>query len=239
MAAGLGRAELEFVTSVTAPLYWVIPAADGGGRLQARNGSAFFLDAGAGVFGLTAAHVIRAMQKARSKSGPISCQLGHDIVFDLDGQHRLIAIDDAIDIATFRIAADEIRAIGKTVLTGYHKAWPPSPPQQERGIYFAGFPEVSTLWLSLREMSFGAAPGSGVASSISETDVSSLIERQHLIDVMGTGLPPENFVIYEGPNISDKAGEAIAGLEIIRARRAHFLRPDGSLDQRLWASLER
>ena len=55
MAAGLGRAELEFVTSVTAPLYWVIPAADGGGRLQARNGSAFFLDAGAGVFGLTAA----------------------------------------------------------------------------------------------------------------------------------------------------------------------------------------
>ena len=44
------------------------------------------------------------MQKARSKSGPISCQLGHDIVFDLDGQHRLIAIDDAIDIATFRIA---------------------------------------------------------------------------------------------------------------------------------------
>ena len=114
-------------------------------------------------------------------------------------------------------------------------------------------------------MSFGAAPGSGVASSISETDVSSLIERQHLIDVMGTGLPPENFdlsgiqrrtyadgdraqraallavagVIYEGPKISDKAGEAIAGLEIIRARRAHFLRPDGSLDQRLWASLGR
>ena len=50
MKAGLGRAELEFVTSVTAPLYWVTPAPTGG--LRARNGSAFFLDAGEGCFGL-------------------------------------------------------------------------------------------------------------------------------------------------------------------------------------------
>ena len=46
-------------------------------------------------------------------------------------------------------------------------------------------------------------------------------------------------VIYEGPTFPTKPAKAIAGLEIIRARRAHFLRPDGSLDQRLWASLGR
>ena len=43
MAGGLGRAELEFATSLT-PLYWVIR--EGGRQFRARNGSAFFLDAG-------------------------------------------------------------------------------------------------------------------------------------------------------------------------------------------------
>ena len=41
MAGGLGRAELEFATSVCAPLYWIIREAEG--RRRVRNGTAFFL----------------------------------------------------------------------------------------------------------------------------------------------------------------------------------------------------
>jgi hypothetical protein len=37
-------------------------------------------------------------------------------------------------------------------------------------------------------------------------------------------------VIYHGPNTSADEGQAIAGLELIRARRAHFILPDGRLD---------
>jgi hypothetical protein len=73
----------------------------------------------------------------------------------------------------------------------------------------------------VREVIFG----SGVASSVSERDVSTPIERQHLMPVLGGGTPPENFdfggisggvmltviqttirswslagVIYQGPN---------------------------------------
>ncbi|MEQ1719456.1 MAG: hypothetical protein ABL907_26270 [Hyphomicrobium sp.] len=189
MAVGLGRAELEFVTSLTTPLYWVIPAIDGAG-LVARNGSAFFIDTGAAVFGVTAAHVIRGMQTACAEGGPISCQIG---VFDLTDPGCLIAIDDDIDIATFRISANEVRALGKTVLTGHQKCWPPSPPQPERGVTYSGFPGVSTVWLGRREISFGVCTAAGVASSVSDTDVGSMIERQHLMDVMGTGFPPNNF----------------------------------------------
>jgi hypothetical protein len=124
---------------------------------------------------------------------------------------------------------------------------------------------VETRWLSPREISFGAAPGSGIASSVSEKDISSQIERERLIAVLGQGLPPENFdfggisgspmlsvveqnglrswslagVIYEGPNPSSDAAQAIAGLEIIRARRAHFILPDGTLDVARWAELAR
>lgn len=260
MAGGLGRAELEFVASLTTPLYWVGPATDGAG-LVARNGSAFFIDTGAALFGVTAAHVIRGMQMACAEGGPISCQIGADLSFDLTDRNCLIAIDDDIDIATFRISADEVRALGKTVLTGYQKSWPPSPPERDRGVTYSGFPGVSTVWLVQREVSFGVCSAAGLASSVSDTDVSSMIERQYLMDVMETGLPPSNFnfggmsggpmltvieqrglrswqlagVIYQGPNPSDDAEQAIAGLEIIRARRAHFLMPDGRLDLRRWA----
>ena len=56
LMAVLGKAEGEFVASLTAPLWWIIQETDG--KVRARNGSAFFLDAGAGVFGVTANHVL-------------------------------------------------------------------------------------------------------------------------------------------------------------------------------------
>jgi hypothetical protein len=163
----------------------------------------------------------------------VAVQLGLDLPLDLAGRHATIA------------------ALGKVCLTGYQRAWPPGPPQQDRGVYYSGFPGTETIWLSPREISFGAAPGGGVASSVSETDVSTLIERENLIAVLGGGTPPENFdfggmsggpmltvietgvirswslagVIYEGPNPAPDEAQAIAGLEIIRARRAHFILP--------------
>jgi hypothetical protein len=257
MGAGLARAELEFVMSVTAPLFWIMREAEGGYRV--RNGSAFFLDAGGGVFGVTAAHVIDECRQALGSGRVVSVQLG-DQGLDLDGRNAIIAADAAIDIATFRVSRDEVAALGKTVLTGYQRQWPPGPPQRDRGVYYGGFPGTETIWSAPREISFGAAPGGGIASSVSESDVSSLIERDQLLAVLGRGLPPENYdfrgmsggpmltviedgllrswslagVIYEGPNPSPDAGEAIAGLEIIRARRAHFILPDGGLDLRRW-----
>ena len=95
----------------------------------------------------------------------------------------------------------------------------------------------------------------GRVSSASQT----LIEREQLMPALGQGLPPENFdfggisgglmlmvvestlrswalagVIYQGPNPSADAGQAIAGLEIVKARRAHFILPDGRLDRARW-----
>jgi hypothetical protein len=41
-------------------------------------------------------------------------------------------------------------------------------------------------------------------------------------------------VVFQGPNTSDNADQAIAGLEIIRARPIHFVMSDGFLDVRRW-----
>jgi hypothetical protein len=260
MKAGLGKAELEFVTTLTAPLFWVYR--DGAG-FRARNGSAFFLDTGSGPFGVTANQVIEGLRKDVAERGVVAVQIGassrgDSLLFDLNGKNEIIAAHAGIDIATFRITIEEIKQIG------HQKAWPTAPPQRDRGIYYSGFPGVETLWLSANEASFGACPGSGVASSISDVNVSSLIERENLIAVLGNGLPPEDYdfrgmsggpmltvvehngirswrlagILYRGPNPVDEDGvPAIAGLEIMTARRADFILPDGHLDIGRWDDL--
>ncbi len=259
MRAGLGRAELEFVTSLTAPLHWIIH--EGGKKYKNRNGSAFFLDAGDGPFGVTANHVVEGWRKDCATKKVVECGIGHDLPIDLE--KRLIDAHDKLDLATFRISATEIDSIRKTILTGQQTTWPPPPPQQYKGIYFSGFPGIETISLSPNEISFGVFAGGGVAHSISENDVSSLVERQHLIDVMGKGLPPESYdfrgmsggpmltvvehkgvrswrlagVIYQGPNPSDDESQAIAGLEIFKARRADFILPNGKLNIQRWNSI--
>src|SRR5882757_5503562 len=174
---------------------------------------------------------------------------------------RVIDMDAAIDIATFQVAESEVKTIGKTVLTGAQKNWPPGKPPVNCGIYFAGFPGVSTIELSPDKVSFGAMGGGGIATSVSEKDVSSQIEREYLTSYFGEGIPPENYnfgglsggpmfavvestlrswalvgVVYQGPNTSLDTNEAIPGLEVIRARRPHFILPDGRLDRARWVT---
>jgi hypothetical protein len=258
MRAGLGKAEYELAASITAPLYWILPTNDD--KYLIRNGSAFFLDTGEALFGVTANHVIEALRKDEEGQDVIALQMGCDLPVDFSGKNQIIDFHKDIDIATFRISAEEIRSIGKTCLTGCQKSWPPSPPQQNRGVFYAGFPGVERRWLSASEISFGVAGGGGVASSVSEYDISTQIDRQLLIDVVGNGLPPENYnfggmsggpmltvleqgglrlwslagVIYQGPNASGDIYKAISGLEIIKARQANLILANGTLKVASW-----
>jgi hypothetical protein len=258
MAGGLGKAELEFATSVCAPLYWIIREA--GGRVRVRNGTVFFLDAGEGVFAVTAAHVLAGLEEDRREHDVRAVQLGRDLELDFGGAHALIERNDKLDIATFRITAAAVASQGKTILTGYQRDWPPAPPQEGRGVYFSGFAGADTIWLNPTEISFAAAPGGGVANVVGRQDIWTVFDRSAWIDVMGLGMPPERYdfrgisggpmlsvverhgvrswalagVIYEGPNPSAEEGESIPGFETIRARRAHFIKPDGRLDTDQW-----
>jgi hypothetical protein len=126
MSSGLGKAELEFVMSLTAPLFWVIRERDE--EYRVRNGSAFFVDAGQGLFGVTADHVLKGLSADRAGHDVVAFQIG-DLPFD-GAKNAIIASNDLIDIATFRITREELRKLGKTALTGYQRRWPPLPPLQ-------------------------------------------------------------------------------------------------------------
>jgi len=69
MKGGLGEAELALVASFCAPLYWVNSIDVR--QIEVKNGSAFFLDAGKGSFGVTAYHVVKRWRQHRENGcGP-------------------------------------------------------------------------------------------------------------------------------------------------------------------------
>jgi len=259
--SGLGTEELKLATSFCAPLFWQV---DDEGGVRVRNGTAFFIDAGEGVFAVTAWHVIDGYFTWREKrqAGRITLG-GNGRTLPLEWQERVIDAHAEIDIATFRVTRAEIESLGKTVLTGSQKSWPPQKPTVNRGVYYCGYPQNGTRYLAAGAVQFGAVPGSGIATSVTPRYVSSLIEREHLIAQLGGGIPPENYnfggisggpmltvmegalrtltlagVIYIGPSTSSDPNEAIPNFEIITARRAHFILPNGTLDKKKWERIQ-
>ena len=101
---------------------------------------------------VTACHVIDGWMASRSSEDAGPLRLGGDgqsVAIDLD--RDAIAMDREIDIATFRVGERDVKALGKKVLTGHQKAWPPAPPEERCGIYYAGYPGIGTRHPSPRE----------------------------------------------------------------------------------------
>ena len=212
---------------------------------------------------VTANHVLEGYKEAQAVEGTGKLMLaGQGRPLTIDWAARVIDADAAIDIATFRVTQAEVAALGKTVLVGSLGVWPPPPPVEGSGILHCGYPGAGTRAGSMGEITFGAAVASGLATSVSETDVSTMLERANLVPVLGRGVPPENFdfggisggpmltlvpgtpvgvalagVVHQGPNTSTDSNQAISGFEIIKARRAHFLLADGNLDRHRWHSI--
>jgi hypothetical protein len=100
--------------------------------------SSFVLRFATGLVGVTAAHVVRAFQKAKAATPSLVCQL-HLMPFDLDG--ALIDIDDDLDIATFAISDRQL----KTTLTDAFDVsarWPlDGVAKRDASIQLIGYPE--------------------------------------------------------------------------------------------------
>ena len=259
--AGLGEAEIRIAGSYTAPLFWILRSCDG--REMAKGGSAFFVDTGERILAVTASHVVEeCLQDTKSRTfvqSMVGSDLGTPVPFHLGD--RLIDAHHDIDIATFWLTPEEIRQTGREILRGYyHPRWPPPLAQKERGVTYCGFPGNGRRWLAPKEIIFGCVALGGIATSCHETSISILIERENLFQVLGDKVMPENYdfggisggpviaivqtptvrswmpagVIFQGPNPSGVTGESISGLEIIKARPMHFIKPDGKLDLVRW-----
>src|SRR5207249_9370078 len=67
--------------------------------------------------------------------GDVSVQLGN---ISLDPSEMLLGDDPARDVATFRIPERAIASLGKRPHVNPRK-WPPSRPQEHKGVFFGGY----------------------------------------------------------------------------------------------------
>lgn len=207
----------------------------------------FFLDAGEGVFAVTAGHVYQGYLEAKGIYPATYCQLWN---MRFDPAARLIACqsdpETEPDIATFQVTPQEVSRLGKMALTGSQSSWPPAPPEEGKGVFFAGFPSRERLQVSLNEINFGVFQGGLVATSVSERDILCYVEQEHLIDT--PWFPGQASVDYDARGVSGaplislvdnygvwswrlggviyKAPEA-GGM--LFAVRAEYILPDGTL----------
>jgi hypothetical protein len=168
-------------------LFWRGPHQIIGAPHIIRNGSAFVLDCGRGPFVVTAAHVFSEFLADKRRAQRIVSQIGN-VAFDLE--ERLIdsGHDRRIDIATFRIEANELAELGKPVLVGTDGAWP-DPPNPGEVTLFGGFLGSQRIVIGSNDVSFGLHLGMTPVSDFTEHQIRCCLDRRNWVDVRGLGLP--------------------------------------------------
>lgn len=255
----INREALDTALSMTGAIYWATDNAAHVDRLQ--NGSLFFVDAGLGVFGVTAAHVVESCLEDESSAGFRSCMIARNgTPYPINLSERIICRHKEMDLATLRFSEAEVREIGRTVVRGHRDNWPPPLPREHTAITYCGFPGVGRTVLEQTNLTFKAVVMQGPRASAHETCISIQIAREQLEQHHGNTAMPLNFnfsgmsggpalsyardfpdmtlqgVIFRGPNPSTDPAQAIEGFELISIRPAHFINADGTLDVQRWES---
>lgn len=235
-----GREIANVATSYTSVIFWgtLNPHS---GDTQIGNGSVFFLDCGEGVFAVTADHVYQAYLERKELEPNLICQIGN---VPFAPETRLIDQDPILDVATFRIDEREIVADGKVVHRPGPSTWPPKPPEIGKGVFFAGFPRVHRSQNGPRTFEWGSYIGVTTATSVTDQYIACQFDRQEMVDMFGTGLPPEKqwlgglsgaplWTLVQTDIFSWRLGGVIyqysSEFEILYARRSGCIARDGHL----------
>ena len=133
----VAEALADFTLKVATPMVWHDRKEGWPKRIS--GGTCFFLRFSNGIFGVTANHVVEALQRAIADSRNTVCQIRASAPIDLPG--LIIDRCPEWDIATFRASEQLVEAIGVTVLD-CRGDWPPPEPVVGRTVTFCGFPEA-------------------------------------------------------------------------------------------------
>src|SRR5271155_5346025 len=113
MKGPFGPAVRKVAVDYVAPFLWTVPGSDG--EIDARNGSAFFINGEHGIVLVTAHHVFREFVAARKDFGTaVKCQICNVPFHPKD---CVIDCDEELDIATFGISESEFRHTGKVLMS--------------------------------------------------------------------------------------------------------------------------
>ncbi len=234
LRAGFGAELQKAAYHCTAPLFWADPSFE---PPQFNNGSIFFLNCGDGAFGITADHVYAGYLERKERSPGLVCQIGR-LMFK--PEDRLIDRDKRLDVATFRMTNAEIEKTTKWV----HRptTWPPSPPEQGRGVFFSGFARTAREE-EIGVVTFGATSFLLTATVVGPDAIKCQFDRENFVD-LGSGMPPEPislggvsgaplWTLVDNPVVGWRLAGVITEFsdpfEILVARRPDCIAPDGRL----------
>jgi hypothetical protein len=232
-----GKPSREFIASCCVPLFWW--ATDQPGRQVMANGTVTLVKTPAGVIGLTADHVIKECLEAFD-GGKACVQIADASAHDL--RARVIARSKELDLASLNLDG-LIERLGwpdKSPLT----SWPPTPPQEGRGIMIGGYPGNERQVIGQRDISFGIFTALAIARTVSHDQISCLFEREYMVEPGDIPTLPPNtdlggisggpvITVCESPSyfvtfrLGGIVSEAHSGLEKVFAKRVDFIRDDG------------
>lgn len=240
----------DFTLKVGRPLYWHDAMAPWPRLI--RGASCFTVRTRQRAFGITAAHVVHSFQTDLAETPTLICQIANA---ELDLRNTVIDYDPNLDLATFAISEDQLKRSG-TIALDCSGDWPPPDPKEGDYINFNGFPELNRVIERPFSAMFGAYGAMGIIDSLSDREIitTHVVERDVPLNSVAP-VPPPRYnmsgcsggpmlrhtvsngihqwhpigIIVGGPGASAD-GDA-ATVEIIRARRLHFIRSDGTLDR--------
>jgi len=196
LAGDLGDVYRRILADCCVPIYWF--KLDPKNFSISHNGTLTIAKTPRVILGITAAHVYRQYEADR-KNGPVRLQLMNEVVDDLE--NRLIDISDKLDLATFELDESLVKRLQRTPLG----VWPPRPPQEGRGIMISGFPAVERIESKKFEVNFGLFTALGIARTVTEKQITWLLEREFQLAKARVPAPPPEYElggISGGPLIS-------------------------------------
>lgn len=234
----LGDTYRGILRACCAPVYWYRNAETRPLEI-CDSGTVTFINTGERIIGVTAAHVV---------DGAVKAAAGYDVTIQImDARIEyldVIGIDRRLDLATIAFERRHLDAMGKTIspLTG----WPPLVPEEGRGIMLAGYPGADRIIAAPKDVIWGLCTILGIARRVSDEQITWLLEREHGVsDGKIPDLPPNHKLggISGGPLVGwfeTKGGlayprlcgivsEASAEFENVIAKRADFIRADGTI----------
>jgi hypothetical protein len=202
-----------------------------------RNGSMFFIDTGAGLFGVTAKHVYDDYQVVAAEK-PVRCQID-EIPFDPIERH--VSAGARCDVVTFKISNEELRMLDRLTTP-----WPPVVPEVGKTVLFAGFPGCEKNFSREASIEVKMYAAKWTVNSVSERDISLVRPPDdEVIDIHGRGFPKREYDfggMSGGPVVAVIGGGrifrwALSGviyelhqsMEILKAVRADCISEDGSV----------
>ncbi len=224
---------------VSTAIYWGTPVRGQTPRIR-NSGTLVFLDAGSRPFAVSAHHVIEGYRRDLVEEPELVCYVSNEVY---DPLRHIIAEDPEHDLVSLSLSESVFQVVAEKIHVHPRESWPPTPPQQGRGVFFGGYRGQDREQIADR-LGLGFMGGLGTATAVTEDRVTIQFEREHWVHTETLPEPAQNApwggasggpvfrLVQNGIMSWDLAGiisEFSAGFEILIAHSLRFLGPDGRL----------